>query len=314
MDYRRQTQGLLNWLILCSALSASVVQAELRAARWLPAEKQLHALSHAPTECLSVSKDKNTSDKLAIGRAAFRTPLLLGGQAARAGLSCDSCHRNGRGNPDFLFPGLSGAPGTADVTSSLMSSHRGDGIFNPSPIPDLSGSLASQKISRDLASRKLENFIHGLIVEEFDGPEPSPLTLDSVAMYVRMLSPTACKLPVEQKISLNSYLLDARLAMQAAQIAVDAKDVNAARLMIASARTALGLVHERYAGKTLFQQQQVLQQADLELASIQHAIDTHENDIDFRITTWLVKMQRRERVLRKKETISLFNAKKIVAP
>ena len=32
-------------------------------------------------------------------------PLLLGGQAARAGVACESCHRNGRTNPDFDFPG-----------------------------------------------------------------------------------------------------------------------------------------------------------------------------------------------------------------
>ncbi|MGF7473737.1 hypothetical protein WFJ45_23635, partial [Salmonella enterica subsp. enterica serovar Minnesota] len=75
------------------------------------------------------------NDSARIGRAAFNSPLLLGGQAARAGLSCASCHRNGRGNPDFHFPGISGAPGTADVTASLLSSHRGDGQFNPKPIP-----------------------------------------------------------------------------------------------------------------------------------------------------------------------------------
>jgi hypothetical protein len=308
MDYRRQTQSFLSLALFCSALAASAADTGLRAARWLPADRQEHALSYAPAECLSPGKDKTTANKIAIGRAAFRTPLLLGGQAARAGLSCDSCHRNGRGNPDFLFPGLSGAPGTADVTSSLMSSHRGDGIFNPTPIPDLSGPVASQKISRDVASQKLEQFIRGLIVEEFDGPEPSALTLDSLAMYIRHLTPEACKTPTEKKIQLDTYLSDARHAMQAALYSYDAGDAVTSRLMIASARTALGFVHERYSEKTLFQQRQALQQADLELAAIQHAIDKNDNDISLRITTWLIKMPRWETTLKKKENLSLFSA------
>ena len=45
----------------------------------------------------------------------FRTPELLGGQAARVGLSCDACHINGRNNPTFYIDGVSGLPGTVDV-------------------------------------------------------------------------------------------------------------------------------------------------------------------------------------------------------
>nr|QQZ49991.1 hypothetical protein JKL49_25640 [Phenylobacterium glaciei] len=70
-----------------------------------------------------------------------------GGQAARAGVACETCHRSGRSNPDFLFPGVSGPPGSADVTSSLFSSHRGDGIDDPVPIPDLSGPRAGLKVA-----------------------------------------------------------------------------------------------------------------------------------------------------------------------
>src|SRR5688572_17121534 len=146
MDRRRVARrfligsALAAGLALAAALpSGAAAELPLRAARWLPQERQAHALTHEPTECLSSSADVQTVRRLAIGRAAFRTSLLLGGQAARAGLSCNSCHRNGRGNPDFQFRGFSGAPGTADVTSSLMSSHRGDGRDNPTPIPDLSG-------------------------------------------------------------------------------------------------------------------------------------------------------------------------------
>ena len=184
MDRRRQATLLLTGAAVVATgivLAGVATQSPLRAAHWLPADRQAHALAYEPTECLSPAGDPQLAHRIAIGRAAFRTPLLLGGQAARAGLSCNSCHRDGRGNPNFQFPGLSGAPGTADVTSSLMSSHRGDRIDNPKPFPDLSGPKEKLKVSRNPADRKLETFIHGLIVEEFDGPEPTPMTLDGIA-------------------------------------------------------------------------------------------------------------------------------------
>jgi hypothetical protein len=310
MDYCRQTKSFLigSILLLTSGVAiALVANLPLGAARWLPADRQLHALAFEPSECLLPSSDEKKARSVAIGRAAFRTPLLLGGQAARAGLSCNSCHRNGRGNPDFLFSGLSGGPGTADVTSSLMSSHRGDGIANPTHIPDLSGPAQNQKVSRDVANAQLEAFIRGLIVEEFDGPEPSKITIDSLASYVRMLSPNACPLPAEQKIELINYLKDARESVLAAQFALDAHDPAAARLMIASARSALGMINERYAATELGRSRQQLQIADLELAAIQNAIDISTDDIPLRIVAWLSTMPRWAKTLEDEQTLSLFN-------
>ena len=143
--------------------------------RWLaPGVDASQALTHRPTECLGAPPDAETAYQVEVGRAAFRTPLLLGGQAARAGIACETCHRNGRTNPDFDFPGLSGAPGTADVTTSVLSSHRGDGIDNPKPIPNLSGPKTALKTDQDPASGKLEAFIDGIVTQEFDGAEPPP--------------------------------------------------------------------------------------------------------------------------------------------
>ncbi len=315
MDYRRKTKSFLIGSIIAAASTTIIALAAdasaLRAARWLPVDRQAHALSYQPRECLLNNSDEKTSRLVAIGRAAFRTPLLLGGQAARAGLSCSSCHRNGRGNPDFLFAGLSGPPGTADVTSSLMSSHRGDGLVNPTTIPDLSGPEHSRKISRDLNSQALEKFIHGLIVEEFDGPEPSKMTVNGLAMYVRMLSPAACKIPAEQKISLANYLSDTRSAMQAAQFALDANDTATARLMLASARSALGMINERYPSNELGNDRRLLHDADLELAAIQNAIDLEADDISLRIIAWQSKMPRWSKALEQDEALSLFNAQNL---
>lgn len=321
MDRGSQTRRLLTGALLaaaCLALAAAAADvplraAPLRAARWLPAERLPQALTYAPSECLTTVADAQTARRIAIGRAAFRTPLLLGGQAARAGLSCDGCHRNGRGNADFRFPGLSGAPGTADVTSSLMSSHRGDGLSNPTAIPDLAGPAQSLKISRKRPARALETFVRGLIVEEFDGPEPAPLTLDSVAEYVRALSPQACPGTARQRIVLADYLSDARAAMRATQYALDAHDPATARLMLSSARTALGMIDERYAGPNLAADRQLIRDADLELAAIQNALDTGAADLPSRIAAWLARMPRWSGPIERDEALSLFDAGRLEA-
>jgi hypothetical protein len=310
MDRRRQAALLLIGIAAAASivLAGVATQSPLRAARWLPADRQAHALAHEPTECLVPAADPQLARRIAIGRAAFRTPLLLGGQASRAGLSCNSCHRSGRGNPDFQFPGLSGAPGTADVTSSLMSSHRGDGIDNPKPIPDLSGPREKLKVSRDPADRKLETFIHGLIVEEFDGPEPTAMTLDGISQYVRALSPQGCPTPTEQRILLAEYLSDTRAAMQATEFALDAHDPATARLMLASTRTALGMIDERYTAPALARDRRLLRNADLELAAIQDAVDAGNPDAPLRIAAWLAKMPRWIAPLERDEPLSLFSA------
>ncbi|HKR88156.1 MAG TPA: hypothetical protein VJS38_08255, partial [Phenylobacterium sp.] len=171
--------ALLGW-----AAVAADGEPPIRALHWISADADpVRAIATQPTECLRHPADAAQALKVEIGRAAFRTPVLLGGQAARASLACETCHRAGRTNPDFQFPGVSGAPGTADVTQSIFSSHREDGIDDPKAIPDLSGPKTALKIAQAPGGRALESFIHGLITEEFDGPEPSPATLEGLAAY-----------------------------------------------------------------------------------------------------------------------------------
>jgi hypothetical protein len=315
MDRRRQAALLLTCIAIALggiAVADVATLSPLRAARWLPAGRRAHALSHEPTECLIAVSDPQLAQRIAIGRAAFRTPLLLGGLAARSGLSCSSCHRDGRGNPDFLFAGLSGAPGTADVTSSLMSSHRGDGVDNPKPIPDLSGAAEKLKVSRDPANHALETFVHGLVVEEFDGPEPSAATLDGLASYVRALSPMACPATAEQTIRLAQYLADARAALHAAQFTYAAHDRQTTRLMLASARSALGNIDERYADPALAHDRGMLRAADSELGEIQVAADAGSNEVPARIAAWIARMPHWSAPLEHDEPRSLFNPERLV--
>src|SRR4051794_27396306 len=189
---QRQARLLSLAVLLLVCGGADQPQLPIREARWLESPDLMADLTQLPAECVAWPKDAAQRRSVAIGRALFRSPLMLGGQAARAGLGCASCHRNGRTNPHFHFPGVSGDAGTADVTASIMSEHRGDGIFNPKPIPDLGGDPARLKISRDPTKAELKTFIHGLITREFDGAEPPVAALDSIAAYVRALQPSAC--------------------------------------------------------------------------------------------------------------------------
>jgi hypothetical protein len=290
-------------LILGAGLAAGAAGAAvladfpLREARWTAPAALPRSLSWAPPECLRPPRDPAEARAVAIGRVAFRTPLLLGGQAARAGMSCATCHVNGRGNPDFVFPGLSGAPGTADVTASLMSSHRGDGIFNPKPVPDLAGPPAARKISRT-APGALEKFIHGLVAEEFDGPEPPPEVLAALAAYVRALEPGACRGgPARVRLTDRLAEIDAATAL------ARTSDGETRRLLLAAARSTLGAVDERFAG--LDADRALLAAADADLKAIRL------NEAGF--GRWDAAWPARKRRLLRDENKSLYSAAKVAA-
>ena len=218
----------------------------LRAERWIaPGADHVTVLGREPTECLAWPADPTGRLSVAIGRAAFRDPLLLGGQAARAGVSCETCHRAGRSNPDFHFPGVSGAPGTADVTSSLFSSHRGDGVDNPKTIPDLSAQKSRLKVAQDRSSGDLERFIDGLVTQEFDGREPPAVVLAGLADYVRALDPRACPAQASRPVTAQALLADIDQALETAATLGVRGDNAAAQAMIRAARTRLFLVDER---------------------------------------------------------------------
>jgi hypothetical protein len=302
MDRGRALARFLSALPLALLVggAADALKLPLREARWLAPQALYEGLSQQPGECFAPPRDPATRRSAEIGRVAFRTPLLLGGQAARAGLSCASCHRNGRGNPDFLFPGLSGSPGTADVTASLMSSHRGDGRFNPKPIPDLGGPREALKVPQDPAGRKLETFIHGLVAEEFDGPEPSPTVLDGLAAYVRALRPEACRRR-EVRVTLASRLA---LVEQAVELA-STEQGETRRLLLAAARSQLGAIDERFAIAGGEPARAVLRDADRTLA----ALRSGQDDVRRWRRHWPAWKQR----LLSRERRSLFDPKRLRA-
>lgn len=300
------------FLIVLGALplvAAAAADLPLRAARWTVAGQRVQALSAAPVECLVEPRDPALAEAVSIGRVAFRTPLLIGGQAARAGLSCESCHRSGRDNPHFLFTGLSSAPGTADVTSSLMSSHRGDGIFNPKQIPDLAGPAAQLTVVRHGEQQALLRFIQKLIVEEFDGPEPPQAVLAGLVAYVQSLSPAACGEELPRQVTLDDSVGRIVAALRAALIAWRNTDRATARLMMAGARSELELIDERYRRPGLERQRTLLLSFDQELAAIERVIESGTEPAELRITVALANLPELANALRRAQDASYFNVR-----
>ncbi|CAN7465953.1 hypothetical protein LJR219_003104 [Phenylobacterium sp. LjRoot219] len=286
----------------------------IRALRWIaPDADPARAIATQPTECLRPAAGPAQALSVEVGRAAFRTPLLLGGQAARAGLTCESCHRNGHDNPDFLFPGVSGGPGTADVTQSLFSSHRGDGRANPKPIPNLSGAKAALQVDQAPDGRALEGFIHGLVTEEFDGPEPAPAVLAGLAAYVRALDPAACPAAGREAVDVGRLMDDARRAVAAARAEIEAGDQTSAILMLAGARARLGLIDERLDGEDLAAQRGDLRAASSRLAAAQQALRTEKKAPDRELARWLADSRRLEAALVAAAPASLFNPQRLQA-
>jgi hypothetical protein len=280
---------MIGLAVTMAGAAALAAAPSIRAARWIASGVDpVAALTRRPVECLRRPQSADAAYLVEVGRAAFRTPLLLDGQAARAGIACESCHRNGRTNPDFFFPGLSGAPGTADVTSSLFSSHREDGIDNPKAIPDLGGDKARLKVTQTAGDPALPRFIHGLITQEFDGREPPPGVLKGLAAYVRALSPAACPTPGIEPVRVEQPISDARRAVRVAMAALDRKDDQTAILMIEAARSQLALIDERYGA--IPRDRAGLRVAALDLsAAIADIRAQHMPDARTALIAWLVR-------------------------
>ena len=315
MDRKRTAGFLIASLAALGLIAAKASDLTvIHAARWLaPGADPVRALSTHFSECLPRIANPDTRYSVEIGRAALRTPQLLGGQASRAGLSCESCHQNGRNNPDFDFPGLSGAPGTADVTTSLFSTHRDDGVDNPMPIPDLSGPKSALKVSQDASTGALERRAHGGVTEEFDGAEPPAAVTRGLADYIRALSPDAC--PAQARVALRAEddLDNAVRAVRVAAIALSKGDKPTAILMLEAARSQLGLVYERYDAADLAKPRALLTGASADLAADIAAIRDARPGVDGRLAAWLAEEPGWSAVVTAQESGSLFNPARLAA-
>jgi hypothetical protein len=163
------------------------------------------------------------------------------------------------------------------------------------------------KISRDPKSGALERFVHGLITEEFDGPPPPPLVERGLAVYIRSMDAGSCPVDAREPITLADLLDDSRRAIAAATYAWKAGDRAAARLMVAAARSRLGLINERFDGNAFTGERQQLANADHALLAIEQAMDAKAADVPGRLAAWQAGLADWSAVLARNEQRSLFN-------
>jgi hypothetical protein len=252
----------------------------MQALTWIAPGHEAAALMRQPATCPATASDPAEAEA---GRGLFHAPQLLGGQAARAGLSCASCHVNGRGNPHFFLSGISAAPGTADVSASFFGLGRANARFDPKPIPDLA---LPGRISRDPASGELEAFLRGLVVEEFSGREPGKATLAALASYVRTIRP--CPDRADEPLALAVQLDLVRASVRGAVWFVRRGEPTSAAVLVAGARRQLGLIDERFASPRLAGERRALLGASRQLQPI--AESTAPDPA--RLNAWLAEFDR----------------------
>lgn len=225
-------------LVLAAAAAA---QPPISEAAWLSPDADMVAfLTTAPAECLAAPKEDEARYRVALGRVAFRSPFLLGGQAARGRLSCSACHVNGRSNADFYVEGLSSAPGTADVTSSIFSKVRDDRTLNARPIPDLVDRAARAK-----SAHRIGDFIESAVVDEFQGAPPPRAVIDGLVAYVSALQSSACEDATVRQTPRRDMRHVSR-ALAVADEALARGDAAVADFALLSAQGELGRIAERY--------------------------------------------------------------------
>ncbi len=120
-----------------------------------------------------------------LGNLAFSSPSILGEVARQAGVSCGTCHVNGAGNAKFFMPKMSTRQGNFDTTGPLFNPKANNFVLDPVRIPSLRGARYLAPYGVDGRMPSLRDFVHNVIVNEFAGPEPSPVILDAVVAYLQ---------------------------------------------------------------------------------------------------------------------------------
>ena len=277
--------------LILAATAPSDAPHLLRAQAWSANDAALaHDLTHAPRECVGA-----LSAEAEAGRALFRSPGLLGGPAARLGLSCNACHSNGRVNATFFLPELTNRAGAADVTSEWASKVRGDGVMNPRDIPDLAG-VAQRPTHGRLADPSLSHFVASVIEEEFQGEAPSPQAFNDLMAYLRALDANACS-PGEVALTLSDAAGDVRRAVSAAERA----DAPSASALLLAAQDAMGRVVERLPPARFARQRRALEDLSRELGAMRTsgealaALETGAAGWGARFDAIIAQIARRER-------------------
>jgi len=215
--------------------------------KWIdPAADRVAVLTRVAPECIAGGDETALAAQVALGRIAFRSPALLGGIAARSGMSCNTCHRNGHGNSAFFVAGVSGDPGTVDVTGAIFSRERDDGAFNPVPIPSLVDAAAKPPFGSVTPKDDLADFVTAVVVDEFQGLLPTNAVSEGLLAYLRALRSSACPPRADEEVGLEGDASDLEASYDAIDHALEHGDAATAEFALLSLKAGLGRIHQRF--------------------------------------------------------------------
>lgn len=153
----------------------------------LPPGHDINKQLPRPRQVLNMAErgvDEGETALIALGDMAFDSSFIFGEPARSLAISCNTCHNKSMTNPGFFIPGLSVRPGGLDVSNAFFAPHANNGVFDPLDIPDLRGIRFTAPYGRNGRFGSLREFTRNVIVNEFNGPEPSPLLLDGLIAYM----------------------------------------------------------------------------------------------------------------------------------
>ena len=189
--------------VYAQTVVVEIAEKSLSISRWVqPGSVSTRTLTNEPAEYLRViTRGGKASYLVNLGRLAFRSPLILGGNARRLGLSCNICHPGGAVNTNFFFQTVSDHPGNIDVSHRLWNPTGDDGFANSINIPSLRGIRWTAPYGRDGRISSLNEFTRNVIVNEFAGREPDRLIIEALVAYQREF-----EFPPNANIKENSQL------------------------------------------------------------------------------------------------------------
>lgn len=269
----------------------------MRAQAWTaPGRNLVQDLTEAPRECLA-----QQSVEIEVGRSLFRSPAMLGGPAARAGLSCHACHTNGRVNRSFFLPELTDRAGAADASSEWASKVRGDGVMNPRDIPDLAG-VGVRAALGQARDPSLEHFVSGVIVDEFQGQRLPDEAFAALIAYLGSLRDDSCTGSVE--ITFADAASDVRRALNAATVSRP----QTASLLLLAAQDAIGRIVERLPRSRFGAERRRLETLARELGAMRSSANAPEA-LTAILAGWMARFDATAASLARREDTTYFNAR-----
>lgn len=227
------------WLLLPLPAAAQSLAGALE---WLPdGSLSITALTTRPAE--RMAGGDRQSFFVEFGRLAFRSPDILGGNARRAGLSCQACHSNGHVNAHFFIPGLSDQPGRVDTSHAFWLARSENHVFDPLRIPSLRGVIRKHRLGHDGRISSLREFTRDVMVLEFAGAEPDMLLLDALVAYQRTLQPTQAP---DEPITLAGDLADLERHLKLMALPLAEEDAPLTGRIASMLRGQVGFISERF--------------------------------------------------------------------